>query len=42
MNKFYIENKEDYKAMTEMICGNYPRFKELIKELQELETEINK
>lgn len=36
------EIKTDYKAMEEMIYGNYPRFGELITELEELENEINR
>lgn len=33
--------EKDYKAMAEMIYGEYPNLEEIIKVLQELEKEIN-
>ncbi len=38
----FLELENDYKAMSEMIYGEYPSFEEIIKILKELETEINK
>ncbi|PWV44333.1 nucleotidyltransferase AbiEii toxin of type IV toxin-antitoxin system, partial [Finegoldia magna] len=38
----FSEIEKDYKAMSEMIYGDYPNFEEIIKVLQELEKEINK
>ena len=38
----FSEIEKDYKAMSEMIYGEYPKFEEIIKVLQELEKEINK
>lgn len=38
----FLELENDYKAMSEMIYGEYPSFEEIIKILEELETEINK
>ena len=38
----FFEIEKDYKAMSEMIYGDYPKFEEIIKVLQELEKEINK
>lgn len=38
----FLELENDYKAMLEMIYGEYPSFEEIIKILKELETEINK
>ncbi|MDU3193408.1 MAG: nucleotidyl transferase AbiEii/AbiGii toxin family protein, partial [Finegoldia magna] len=38
----FSEIEKDYKAMAEMIYGEYPKFEEIIKVLQELEKEINK
>ena len=38
----FSEIEKDYKAMSEMIYGEYPNFEEIIKVLQELEKEINK
>ena len=38
----FLELENDYKAMSEMIYGEYPNFEEIIKVLQELEKEINK
>ena len=38
----FSEIEKDYKAMSEMIYGDYPKFEEIIKVLQELEKEINK
>ena len=38
----FKEIEEDYKAMAEMIYGEYPSFEEIINVLQELEKEINK
>ena len=37
----FSEIEKDYKAMAEMIYGEYPNFEEIIKVLQELEKEIN-
>lgn len=37
----FLELENDYKAMSEMIYGEYPSFEEIIKILKELETEIN-
>ncbi|HEQ3698258.1 TPA: nucleotidyl transferase AbiEii/AbiGii toxin family protein, partial [Streptococcus pyogenes] len=38
----FSEIEKDYKAMEEMIYGDYPNFEEIIKVLKELEKEINK
>ena len=38
----FSEIEKDYKAMSEMIYGEYPNFEEIIEVLQELEKEINK
>ena len=38
----FSEIEKDYKAMAEMIYGDYPNFEEIIKVLKELEKEINK
>ena len=38
----FSEIEKDYRAMAEMIYGDYPSFEEIIKVLQELEKEINK
>ena len=38
----FIEVEKDYKAMSEMIYGEYPSFDEIIKRLKDLEFEINK
>lgn len=38
----YIELEKDYKAMSEMIYGEYPSFEKIIKRLEELEIEINR
>ena len=38
----FSEIEKDYKAMAEMIYGEYPTFEEIIKVLKELEKEINK
>lgn len=38
----FLELENDYKAMSEMIYGEYPSFEEIIKILKELESEINK
>ncbi|VIG15392.1 Nucleotidyl transferase of uncharacterised function (DUF1814) [Clostridioides difficile] len=38
----FSEIEKDYKAMSEMIYGDYPKFEEIIKVLKELEKEINK
>ena len=38
----FLELENDYKAMSEMIYGEYPSFEEIIKILKDLETEINK
>ena len=38
----FSEIEKDYKAMEEMIYGEYPKFDEIIKVLKELEKEINK
>ncbi|HES9357102.1 TPA: nucleotidyl transferase AbiEii/AbiGii toxin family protein, partial [Streptococcus pyogenes] len=38
----FPEIEKDYKAMSEMIYGDYPNFEEIIKVLKELEKEINK
>ena len=38
----FSEIEKDYKAMSEMIYGDYPNFEEIIKVLKELEKEINK
>lgn len=38
----FLELENDYKAMSEMIYGEYPSLEEIIKILKELETEINK
>lgn len=38
----FSEIEKDYMAMSEMIYGDYPKFEEIIKVLQELEKEINK
>ena len=37
----FPEIEKDYKAMAEMIYGDYPNFEEIIKVLKELEKEIN-
>lgn len=38
----FSEIEKDYKAMSEMIYGEYPNFEQIIKVLKELEKEINK
>ena len=38
----FSELEKDYKAMSEMIYGDYPNFEEIINVLQELEKEMNK
>ncbi len=38
----FSEIEKDYKAMGEMIYGDYPNFEKIIKVLKELEKEINK
>ena len=38
----FSEIEKDYKAMSEMIYGEYPNFEDIIKVLKELEKEINK
>ena len=38
----FSEIEKDYKAMAEMIYGDYPNFEGIIKVLKELEKEINK
>ena len=37
----FSELEKDYKAMSEMIYGEYPQLEEIIKTLQKLENEIN-
>lgn len=37
----FSEIEKDYKAMAEMIYGEYPNLEEIIKVLRELENEIN-
>ncbi|AVM42743.1 nucleotidyl transferase AbiEii/AbiGii toxin family protein [Fastidiosipila sanguinis] len=37
----FSEIEKDYRAMSEMIYGNYPKFEDIIKTLKQLENEIN-